>query len=519
MVKEFNITGTCRPAKHYMADVSKKFEETLAFVEKGKYFIINRPRQYGKTTTFHAIMDVLKKSEDYLAFSISFGGIGDAIFDNETVFSKGFVKVLSTYAGYQIPYLADWLREAIQRVHDLDSLSEVITQLVSKTDKKVVLLIDEVDKSSNNQLFVSFLAMLRDKYLEQDNAKTFHSIVLAGLHDVKTLKLKLRPDAEAKYNSPWNIATDFKVDMNLYPHEIKPMLDDYSAETGVTMDTKWVAERLFYYTSGYPFLVSKLCKTIAEELVPKKEEKTWTFEDIEQSVRLLMKEINNTNFDSLIQSLENNKALYDLVYRIIMEGDIVIFNPDEPLILQGIMHGIFKDNGQIKMHNRIYEERLYNYMTAKTIVAMQSHLDYAHHFALENDGLDLPAALSKFQQFMKEEFNEKDKTFLERQGRLVFLSFLAPILNGKGYAFKEVQVSEEKRLDIVTTYGPHKYIIELKRWYGEESHQRGLNQLTDYLDIHSVNVGYLVIFEYNKVKSWRKEWITHKGKNIFAVWV
>lgn len=158
-------------------------------------------------------------------------------------------------------------------------------------------------------------------------------------------------------------------------------------------------------------------------------------------------------------------------------------------------------------------------MTAKTMVAMKSDYNYANHFTLENGGLDMPAALSRFQQFMKEEFNEKDKTFLERQGRLVFLSFLTPILNGKGQSFKEVQTSEEKRLDIVATYGTHKYIIELKRWYGEESHKKGIAQLTDYLDIHGANVGYLVIFEYNKVKSWRKEWIESKGKRIFAVWV
>ena len=31
--------------------------------------------------------------------------------------------------------------------------------------------------------------------------------------------------------------------------------------------------------------------------------------------------------------------------------------------------------------------------------------------------------------------------------------------------------------------------------------------------------GYLVIFEHNKKKSWRKELIRHKGKEIFAVWV
>jgi PD-(D/E)XK nuclease superfamily len=89
----------------------------------------------------------------------------------------------------------------------------------------------------------------------------------------------------------------------------------------------------------------------------------------------------------------------------------------------------------------------------------------------------------------------------------------------KGKYFKEVQTSEEKRLDIVATYGSNKYIIELKRWYGDEYHQRGLAQLSDYLDIHSVNAGYLVIFEYNKVKSWDKQWIDYKGKRIFAVWV
>jgi hypothetical protein len=49
MQKEFNITGNCRPAKHYMADVSGKLAQTFKLVEKGAYFIINRPRQYGKT--------------------------------------------------------------------------------------------------------------------------------------------------------------------------------------------------------------------------------------------------------------------------------------------------------------------------------------------------------------------------------------------------------------------------------------------------------------------------------------
>ena len=44
-----------------------------------------------------------------------------------------------------------------------------------------------------NDLFIHFLAVLRDKYLNRKRIKTFHSIILAGVHDVKSLKLKIRP--------------------------------------------------------------------------------------------------------------------------------------------------------------------------------------------------------------------------------------------------------------------------------------------------------------------------------------
>jgi predicted AAA+ superfamily ATPase len=66
MKKRFNVTGTCRPAKHYMADTSKKLLETLKMVQSGEYFIINRPRQYGKTTTLFTIADMLRKTGEYI---------------------------------------------------------------------------------------------------------------------------------------------------------------------------------------------------------------------------------------------------------------------------------------------------------------------------------------------------------------------------------------------------------------------------------------------------------------------
>jgi len=123
-------------------------------------------------------------------------------------------------------------------------------------------MIDEVDASSHNPMFLKFLGALRDKYLNRLSKRnpTFQSVILAGVHDIKTLDLPA------------------------------------------------IAERLYYHTAGYPFLVSKLCKTIAEDILPQRVDKKWTLEDVEASVRLLLKE-NNTNFDSLIKNLENNSEL------------------------------------------------------------------------------------------------------------------------------------------------------------------------------------------------------------------
>ncbi len=50
-MKKFNTTGVCIPSKHYMVDLSERVAEIGKMVDDGKYFTINRARQYGKTTT------------------------------------------------------------------------------------------------------------------------------------------------------------------------------------------------------------------------------------------------------------------------------------------------------------------------------------------------------------------------------------------------------------------------------------------------------------------------------------
>ncbi|MBQ9587892.1 MAG: AAA family ATPase, partial [Bacteroidales bacterium] len=300
MRKRFNVTGSCNPERHYMVDSAKRFAAVEALIDQGEYFTINRARQYGKTTTLDMIWRRL--SNRYLVMPISFEGMGDSAYDSEAAFSKAFVGRLERrLEGLDCTTeSAGVLRDAAPKSYD--ELSILITRLCKASKRPIVLTIDEVDKSSDNQLFLNFLGMLRNKYLDRsiDGMDiTFHSVVLAGVYDVKNLKLRLRPDEERKYNSPWNIAADFNVDMTFHPDEIAQMLADYEADNHTGMDINAISHEIYKYTSGYPFLVSYICKTIDERL-----NRQWNETSIVKTVKLLAQG-GSTLMDDLAKNLEN----------------------------------------------------------------------------------------------------------------------------------------------------------------------------------------------------------------------
>lgn len=523
MQKKFNITGTCIPEKHYMVNIDSKLKKIIFMIEDGEYFTINRPRQYGKTTTLYMLSRTLKNREEYLVIKLSFEGMGDERYSSEKSFIEGlfiqFRRIFSMSSENELLQLID----ENKALKTLDELGVFITELVLKSGKKVVLIIDEIDKNSDNQLFLSFLGMLRSKYLLRNEGEdlTFQSVILAGVHDVKNLKLKLRADEERKYNSPWNIAVDFNMDMSFSKEEIGTMLEQYSNEKEKKINLECFSERIFYYTSGYPFLVSRLCKIIDEEILTNNELE-WKEVHLEEAVKILLKE-SNTNFDSLIKNLENNKELYKLVYEIIIEGTKITYNIHNPIINLGIIYGVFKEfQSSVKINNRIYEQIIYNYMISKIETSMDiKGYNFRDNFLLPNNCIDFEKVLLKFQEFMKKEYSERDKEFLEKNGRLIFLAFIKPIINGIGFDFKEVQISEEKRLDVVITYLSKMYVIEMKIWRGQAAHERGIKQLCDYLDIMSLSEGFLLIFDFTKQgsKEWKKERSHIDGKDIFTIWI
>ncbi len=206
-------------------------------------------------------------------------------------------------------------------------------------------MIDEVDSAVNNQVFIDFLAQLRAYYIRRATYSTFRSVILAGVYDVKNLVKKLRSDEDHKVNSPWNVASDFGVEMSLGKEGIAEMLREYMEDYQLEMDVEEMAELLCAETSGYPFLVSQLCKLMDEEISRSEggKAKAWTADGFVEALRILTSR-KNTLFESLIGKVITYPELNDILQNKIFNGQTVPYTALNPVIDLAAMFGILWSN-------------------------------------------------------------------------------------------------------------------------------------------------------------------------------
>ena len=496
-MKSFNTTGTCRPNEHYMVDITERLNIIRKMVAKGEYFCINRGRQYGKTTTLEAINSRL--SDEYCVLKISFEGADDSAFQTAATANAYFLKRLKRESANVDTNVWEYLKSicppGLTEMEDI-VFSEVVEEICTISAKPVVVLIDEVDQAGNNKGFVKFLGGLRTMYLDRATHPTFQSVILAGVYDVKNLKLKMRPEEQHKYNSPWNIAVPFDVDMSLPPEGITGMLDDYAKEHGIQFDSATIGQLIYDYTSGYPFLVSRLCQIIDEN------DYGWDKEGVLKAVNALLKE-GNTLFDDIQKKITQFPGLSRMLREIIFSGQRVTYNYYDADINIAVMFCFVKEQDNAAVIScRIFETWLYSYFISNdkgTDIYQNGEYDKARFV---HDGyLDMRQLLERFCVHFNEIYRPgHDDKFVEANGRKIFLTYLRPIINGTGNYYCEAQTRNLTRTDVVVDYLGQQYVIELKIWRGEAYNERGEQQLAEYLDYYHLKTGYMLSFCFNRNK-------------------
>ena len=493
MERKFNTKGICVPEKNYMVDLAERVRLIeREYIEPGEYFVINRARQYGKTTTLRALEKGLLGK--YTVIRTSFQGLDASIFADVVRFIKRFVEMCAMRLisqGFSTQFVNEWA--IVPDGSDLFILRNKIASLVEESDKLVVLIIDEVDQVSNNDLFLSFLGMLREMYLEDQDAeieRSFHNVILAGVYDIMNLKRKVRGDEEHRLNSPWNIEESFyNVDMSFSAKQIAGMLTEYESDHNIGMDIDVVAECIHFFTGGYPYLVSALCKIIHDNSL------SWTADGVQDAEQRLLNSRNKL-FDDITKNLTNNKKFAELVQGILLGGQTYTYEDSNPAIDLGVMFGILKNNnGMVALSNVIFQSKIQKYFIsiAETDPIMSKYKGNPTRF-VRNGKFYLDDALKAFERIMRAEYRHEYGSFIEKTGRLLLLLWIVPSINGEGGWYTEPQIRGNQQMDLVIQYGADKFIIELKIWRGEQYEQEGAAQLAKYLKDTYMKEGYLVSF-------------------------
>lgn len=507
MAKTFNTEGYCDAELHYMVNLSGRLEQIRAMVDAEKYFTINRARQYGKTTVLTALAEYLK--EDYEVVSLDFQGISYADFASEQNFVAAFSRQL-LMCGKNIP---NDLKEEFERYAcykageiTLSALFVLLMKWCESSEKKIILLIDEVDSASNNQVFIDFLAQLRQHYLMRKKIPAFQSVILTGVYDIRYVKQKIRSDAEHKVNSPWNIAADFNIDMHFSAKDISGMLEEYEKDYQTGMDIQELSGLIYDYTSGYPYLVSRLCKFMDEEIAgtenyPDKSS-AWSKRGFMEAVKLLIND-NNTLFQSLTGKLEDYPMLRTVLYELLFTGKQIPYVAQNQYIEVAATFGFIKNRGGTAViANRIFETVLYNLFISEEFATSKMYdagLKEGSQFIVGGH-LNVRRVLEKFVETFDDLYGDRDDTFLEDAGRRYFLLFLKPIINGVGNSYVEPETRNRERMDLVIDYRGEQSVIEMKVWRGNAYHERGEEQLSEYLDHFHLKKGYMLSFNFNKKK-------------------
>lgn len=510
MGRIFNVSADCKPNLHYMVDISGLLQKIREYIDRGDYFTMNRARQYGKTTTLKALARFL--AEDYVVVSLDFQRLSSSDFQDEAFFVMAFAREIAAVVDSK-PEVPLEIKEKLQAFAEgnvknagLSLLFRCLNQWCRLSEKKVILMIDEVDNASNNQVFLDFLALLRVNYIDRDEIPTFHSVILASVYDIKSLKAKIRAEDGHKANSPWNVAADFDLDMRLQEKGIAGMLEDYESDHHTGMAVRELSALLYDYTSGYPFLVSRICKLIDEKITGSQafpnQTAAWTKEGFLAAIRILLTE-ENTLFESLDNKLIEYPELKQMLKDLLLKGRMIEYAPGDIGIRMAVTFGfVALDHGTVVVSNRIFETRLYNGFLAESARHMelsQIAADEKNQFIV-NGKLDMDLVIQKFVSHYTELFSEHSETFLEDNGRCIFLLYMKPIINGTGNYYIEARTRTKRRTDLIIDFRGQQEIVELKIWHGNEYNERVEKQLADYLEFYHLKRGYMVSFNFNKKK-------------------
>ncbi|MCA9961940.1 MAG: AAA-like domain-containing protein, partial [Anaerolineales bacterium] len=337
----FVAGGTLGP--HIPSYVKRPADDELyEHVLAGEYCYVLTPRQMGKSSLVARTM-VRLKDKQISAVNIDLQDSGGL--DEDTFYLN----------------ILDELRRAFQLDADIEAWWDengrlgaslrfrrfFTDHLLPQVNGRVVIFIDEIDTMLTMPFRDNFFATIRALYNGRAGNPELDRLTFVLLGVASPSELIKDPD-----RTPFNIGSKINL-QEFEPTDADPLLE--GLEQKHPQQAAAILERIFYWTSGHPYLTQQLCLRIAQA-----SNHDWHNDAIDDLVRqtFLSDEARNEDNIKLIQSrisASPNKRQLLRLYRQAYRGEIVKENKSSAAQNQLLLSGLVSvADGHLQVRNRIY---------------------------------------------------------------------------------------------------------------------------------------------------------------------
>lgn len=499
MARVFNTTGPCDPTAHYMLPPERRLPGLDALVAQGQYFVVHGPRQTGKTTAMLAFAQRLRR----MGYAALYATLEMTQGVDEVERAEGlWITVLEQLARGQLaPDQRPPDRAAVAGVEPGARLWRWLTAWAeAQAPRRVVLLLDEADVVSGPAL-ISLLRQLRTGFIERP-AHFPASVALIGMRELRDDLVHTRDGGPLSPGSPFNINAESLTLRDFTEAEVGELYQQHSVETGQIFLPEAVA-RAFWWTQGQPYLVNALARYAVVELSPDPATPISAACIDEAKERLIRARA--THLVSLTERLR--EARVARIVQAVLTGDQPIsYDHDDWQVVVDL--GLLrKGRDGAEAANPLYREVLGRQLSYN----LQENLPEPRVSWRSAQGrLDFAGLVRGFLQWWRENgdtLGEGDSLYPEALPHLAFMAWLQKIVNGGGQVTREY-AANRRALDLMVTYGPDRFVVELKRVRERDTlaaiREAAIQQTLAYLDATGEREGWILIFDQRRRRSWRQ---------------
>ncbi len=475
-MRKFNTNGPNIPEKHYTLFRPELMKKGIDLVHDSQYFTIWAPRQTGKSTYFGLLGEALEK-EGYKVAWINFETYANTPIDT---FMAKLVTKLNLFWGTDFK---------------VTNLGDIFNKIENITDKKLVLIIDEVE-GINKVYFNDFLHEIRGVYHTRNN-HALKSVILVGVSNITGII----QDNASPFNVTNNLAIPFFTN-----EETFELLGQHETETGQLFDQS-VKEKIIEITANQPGLVNGFARKLVMDY-PDKE--VITYEDYMKVEDWYINISIDKNVSNIVNKAKNHRAF---VEHLLFTENEVEFKIDRPAIKELHVNGLIRrgENGQVIFWVPLYQKKLYNtfYPYTNGEGSRIAGTMLADAYLTENGRIDFDKLIDKYKNHIQlrsfRPYREKDengnfKSIKEAAMIYSFETFISIFIQEiEGKSYREAFVSLGNS-DLIINVKGIEYLIEAKKYYSPRSFKKGKKQLAYYSNRKGIEESVYIVFISNEIQ-------------------